>query len=398
MKPKKIAIIVRRMNVRGGIQRHVLELARILLAHGHQVTLYTFLSDRTRCYPDLLPNVRIVSLGSIPAYRNALQGLWSEWRATRALSALIAPETEILNPHDDVSYKVAYHFKKMHPQIPSVWTVHDMPTKFFSAHRRGEVDAQFHPSMGRRFLYRVLDAWNKPAVAAQDAIAVLDERDRREAKRAFARDAVIVRNGVDISALPFEKRTHAVRDAKCALLMCGIFAPHRRFEDGIEALGQLRESGVDASLTILGNSSADAIYHQTVVDFIRARNLTEHVRLAGILPDDEFLQQFYTHDVFLFPNVVQSWGLVVFEAMATGLPTVVSRGAGASEVITDGVDGLLVPERAPQAIVDAVQKIITDDSLRAFLSERGRALVEETLSWEQLATAMEKLFGSAFSQ
>ncbi len=82
----------------------------------------------------------------------------------------------------------------------------------------------------------------------------------------------------------------------------------------------------------------------------------------------------------------------MFEAMATGMPVVVWAGTGAHEVLTDGVNGLVVPERDPLAILNAILRLVEDDTLRMSLSREGRRLVESSLSWKQLGTVMEGLF------
>jgi len=78
----------------------------------------------------------------------------------------------------------------------------------------------------------------------------------------------------------------------------------------------------------------------------------------------------------------------VFEAMACGTPAVVSRGCGASEVLTDGVDALVVPPRDPEGFAAAVSRLMDDPSLCVRLGDAGRRFVEGNIRWELYAKNM----------
>src|SRR3989344_7602412 len=124
-----IAIIVRRLNVRGWTQRQALELGRELNKLGHKVKLYTFLYSPADCFPELLSGLDVVSLDYYPSATNYFWNWFLENRAAVRLAFMISHDTEILNPHDQVSYRVAAYFKKDIKNIPSVWMSNDLPTK-----------------------------------------------------------------------------------------------------------------------------------------------------------------------------------------------------------------------------------------------------------------------------
>jgi len=102
--------------------------------------------------------------------------------------------------------------------------------------------------------------------------------------------------------------------------------------------------------------------------------------------------------VFVFPNHLQSWGLAVFEAMASGLPVVVSKSAGASEVLTDGENALLVNPKNPGEIAKAIQSLIDNPDLYRTLSKNGRDFVEQNISWVKYTDQMEDVFKRVMSK
>ncbi len=85
---------------------------------------------------------------------------------------------------------------------------------------------------------------------------------------------------------------------------------------------------------------------------------------------------FHSSDAFVLPtnNDVSSW--VALEAMATGIPVVITPQGGITDIVCDGETGLLIPPRDPAAIADAVNRLHTSPALRYKLTVQGRAHVE----------------------
>lgn len=388
----KIAIIIRKLNVRGGTQRQALNLAKQLKEMGHDVTLYTFLYSPKQCYEELLQGLRVVSLGRYPS-----SGLlfFQEYRIAKELSKMIDSETDLLNPHDQVSYRVASYMKYRVKNIPSVWMMNDLPTRTFSLMRRSELDPQFRLSLAQKICARIVDwyeGWR--FIRHQDRITVLDERDKRWLHDYFGKEAVVVRSGIDIEQFAYAPRK-PVSGKRINILMAGIFFSHRRFEDGIRALKILRDAGYDARCSIMGDYRGNQSYYQSLFKLCKDGGVSDAVVFNGKISENDLATGYRNHDVFLFPNHLQSWGLAVFEAMASGCPVIVSKTAGASEVLTDGENALLVPPKSPEAIAVAIERMMKDPLLYERLSQQGRSFVEQNISWRLYAQGMMRVFEEA---
>ena len=83
--------------------------------------------------------------------------------------------------------------------------------------------------------------------------------------------------------------------------------------------------------------------------------------------------------------------------MASGLPVIVSKTAGASEILIHGENALIVDPKRPSQIAWAVQRLFNDTSLYTDISKNGREFVEHTLSWRRYAQDMKRIFSTAFS-
>jgi|SRR3989344_4262046 len=391
----KIAIIVRKLNVKGGVQRHALYEARELQKMGHSVTLYAFIFSREDCFAELLDGLKVVALKSkLPVYSNYFSWKAAESELSKQLALMIDPMTDILNPHDHGCYKVSYYFKKLVKNITSVWTMHDMPTRAFSAKMAEEAEPNFKTPLLKKIANYLLDKYEiGKYIKKQDIIAVLNERDKKLAKKCFGADAEIVRNGVDILSFPFSER--AFPKKQTVLFMNGIFFRHRRFEDGIKAAKLLLDSGRDIFLNIAGNYNSDKRYYEELTGLARELGLPGRVCFLGRVSEGRLRELYQTSDIFLFPNHMQSWGLAVFEAMASGMPVIVSKTAGASEVLTDGKNALIVSPHRPHEITDAVRRLLDNKELYFKISREGRLFVERNMSWRRLAISYLKLFEHA---
>jgi len=100
------------------------------------------------------------------------------------------------------------------------------------------------------------------------------------------------------------------------------------------------------------------------------RRVGRSVELRGIVPRQQIATEFHWADVFLLPSLCEGSATVVYEALAAGLPVITTKSTGS--VVRDGVEGLIVPERDPQAIADAIRHLAGDEDLRATLSENAR--------------------------
>lgn len=87
-------------------------------------------------------------------------------------------------------------------------------------------------------------------------------------------------------------------------------------------------------------------------------------------------------DVFVFPTRYEPYGLVIIEAMASGIPVVTSKIAGAAEIMTDGYDGMLLlnPEN-PNEIAEKIELLVRDEKLRENIG-RGARKTSEKYSWD----------------
>lgn len=138
----------------------------------------------------------------------------------------------------------------------------------------------------------------------------------------------------------------------------------------LQAFGKLLVRQPKAYLLIAGRPGAATAELQHAAAELR---LVERVRFLGYREDVPDLLA--AADVFAFPSLFEGIGGAILEAMALGLPVVASRLDGLAEVVTDGLDGLLVPPADPSSLAAAIGQVLERGDLRTALASRARETV-----------------------
>jgi starch synthase len=110
----------------------------------------------------------------------------------------------------------------------------------------------------------------------------------------------------------------------------------------------------------------------------RYRDWFEH---RSAVPKMELARYYGESSVFVLPSLSDSFGLVVIEAMACGLPVIVSDATGASETVSDGVEGFVVPVRDVEALKQKILLLYEDAGRRAEMGRAARWKAQQ-MTWE----------------
>jgi glycosyltransferase involved in cell wall biosynthesis len=102
---------------------------------------------------------------------------------------------------------------------------------------------------------------------------------------------------------------------------------------------------------------------------------TPNVEIVKYVPN---ISEFYrTCDIFVLPSVDDGFGMALFESMACGVASITSRSCGSSELVTDGVDGLLIDSRSVEQLESAIERLYMDKELRLSIGAQGIVRVAE---------------------
>lgn len=97
-------------------------------------------------------------------------------------------------------------------------------------------------------------------------------------------------------------------------------------------------------------------------------------------------------DILVLPSLNEAVGIVLIEAQVLGVPVVATNVGGIPEIVIDGMNGILIPPRDPQALAQAVVKLLKDEALRRKMGDAGREWVRDRFSVESMIEKLEKLY------
>lgn len=173
-----------------------------------------------------------------------------------------------------------------------------------------------------------------------------------------------------------------------ALVFVGAVTPRKRPHLIVEAMGQLRQQGVDVQLLLAG-PTPDAAYRSQIETRARETNVDAHVHWLGHVGAIEQVLQ--ASDVFLLPSSSEGMPAALVEAMACALPAIVTRISGCEDLVIDDENGYFIaPDVAEVAAV--IKRYALDSGLRERHGERARAGVAAACSNETVLGAYLKVF------
>jgi glycosyltransferase involved in cell wall biosynthesis len=369
----KVAIIAI-LSGRSGISRTVSTIVHYFLS---KVTVIALGKSLYQNYYEEFPNSTKVVI--IP-FSSKLPRLISLWMTS------ILRDINVLNPHYPGGAILSAFVKLLTlGKCKNVWLVYD----------REEVNLIARKSR-RKFIFRVLLRIN-----AIDVILVLDNSVKAYVKKVLKTDKIVtvrvgihpnmVKNYYILNENDKPNRFLISRQA-INIFFHGILIPRRRLEDLILALAKVKEKiPRQIVLYISGSLKTDPAYVSYIRELVEKVKLSENVTFLGEINDFELSMMYKCVDIFVWPCDEQTWGLAPLEAMFFGKPTIVSKGSGVSEVLNEEV-AILVQPRNPQALADALIRLIEDNRLREFLGKKAHEYVANNFTYKNTGKSLEVVF------
>jgi colanic acid/amylovoran biosynthesis glycosyltransferase len=178
----------------------------------------------------------------------------------------------------------------------------------------------------------------------------------------------IVHCGIDIGAFAYRPPRRDVKRLLCVARVS--------FEKGlgflVEAVDRLHQEGCDIELHLAG----DGPDRPDIEAMIRKRGLENRIKVLGFLTENEVRAALDQADAFVLPSFIEGVPVSAMEAMAIGVPVIATNVGGTSELVEDGVTGLLIRPADVDSICAAVLRLKNDPDLARRLAEQGRKKVE----------------------
>jgi glycosyltransferase involved in cell wall biosynthesis len=391
----KIAFVDEDLSQRSGSRRFTYEVARQLLSIGHEVEIYTTKLDTRKCFQEflqmpihLVPKRKTVS-GSSPMFsrrENNLLKIPTElaylWRQTEYALEI---SREIADARCDVAL---YQYHGEHWLLPYFYhfsepigmvylnVLRPMPPPFNvfgmeATWRRRLIDG-LYDSLPFRSLKK--NSFRKLSTFLAPSLFQL-EQARRQGIIGHKR-AVVVPLGVDFD------RFHPVDESGNFALYLGRIHPHKSLELAVMAM---KRTSKPCSLVLAGDIEPRHMWYKSKLSKLaKTVGISDRFDIVLSPSDSEVVRLMQECSIFLFPSTIDTFGLVVLEAMACGKPVVACNRGGVPEVLGDA--GLLL-EPSIDEWASAASRLASDSSLRRRIGEKAFER-SKNFSWENTANKL----------
>jgi phosphatidylinositol alpha-mannosyltransferase len=361
----------------GGVTEHVANLAEQFLARGHEVHVVAPSSDdETEPVSSFdAPVHRIGRVVSIPANGSVARITLSLRSYLQAKRLLQEQQFDLIHLHEP-----------MMPALPLTVLRHSNTTNVGTFHAfRNTPLTYFYGKPILRPFFRKLHGHITVSSAAREFVGEY-----------FPADYRVIPNGIDFPR--FYKRyapMPQLADSRPTVLFVGRLEKRKGLKFLLRAWPMVLERQPNARLVVVGRGRPLEGYRRFAA---RQGWSPDDVVFAGYVAGEDLPRYYQSCDVFCAPNTGQeSFGIVLLEAMAAGAPIVASDIPGYRDVLSDGVQGLLVEPKNPGAVADRVCRLLGNPELRASMRRAGQDTAQQ-YDWPRVATQVLDYYGEVLDR
>jgi phosphatidylinositol alpha-mannosyltransferase len=345
----------------GGVTNHVRHLANEFRRTGHEVRIMAPASNRNieREEPGVY---RVGGVRRIPA-NGSIARITLSFRLARRVREILASE----------QFDVVHAHEPLMPFLP--------PTVLRSSTALNV--GTFHASRGSYYGYFYGRPILRRVFANLDGRIAVSRAAKRFVRQYFMAPYKIIPNGVDLNQ--FDPATvepiPSLLDGRPNVLFVG--RPEKRKGVGylLRAYPYIKSAFPDTRFLIVGAGNWDDSPYRAYIE----RHDMRDIEIIGRVSDEDLPRYHRSAHVFCAPATEgESFGIVLLEAMAAGLPVVGSDIEGYRSVLIDGQNGLLVPPRRERPLADAVCTLLQDRAMAERMGQCGRETAA-LYSWERIA-------------
>jgi glycosyltransferase involved in cell wall biosynthesis len=361
-------------NLDGGAERSLLKLVQLLPPERYQASIATF------CRP---PDLRFLTRFPCPVHLLPLKRSygWRSLHIARLLRDIIQCE--------QVSV-VQTFFASSDLWGGAVARLSGCPV-LISSRRDMGFQRDFKHRLAYRLMAPMFDQIHTVSEAVRDYTILQD--------RAAENKVVSVPNGVDMENVtrnidPDFRLRHGLKSASHVIVDVGSVKPVKGYDVLIRTAAIVCREFPKA-VFVVGGAQPDARHYSELQALVENLGLATNFRFLGAI--DPPYSLLHSSDIFCHLSRTDGLSNALLEAMATGLPCVLTRVGGNPEVVEHGVNGLLVPPGDPEAAAVELLELMRNPQLRRLFGERNRTLVRQRFTAEHMVHRMVALYDRLLS-
>lgn len=351
--PKKvfnICVVTQQLkNILSGIGSHASNLVNQLIADGHQVTV---IAPKGQC-PDGDLNFKFIDVPSPKLFKNQARWLPLSIYFSNALKIIQKKQN-----FDIVHFTDARESVFCHSTAPMVGNVNDTyaaDIKSIDYYKKYYIDW-----LPRYYYYKFVHQVEKIAFPRLDAVIAISKFTSDAISTAYSikSDKLHVINfTIDINSFPSNRISQKLdyfNNPK--ILFIGGNMQRKGVPTIIQASQKIIQSFPSIEFWIVGQDK----HEQRMKDLAKKLGVNKYFRFLGWQDRKGILSCLDQSSIFVLPSLTEAFGVVILEAMISGLPIVATEVGGIPEIITSGKDGLLIPPDSPNDFAEAIIKLLMD--------------------------------------
>jgi len=353
----------------GGVEDHVMRLAKYMTGRGHEVTVHT--SRKSISGVTLPPQEDLHGI----LVRRYEPGLSLGYYATMFRPAIA--EGDIVHAH-------GYAF---------------LPADFSIRHYRGRMGAiltahhgvrMTPPNLRGRVLRMLYDRYGLRTLRKADKVFASSDADKRwmTERRVRTEKIEVIPDGIpDEAFAPGDRSFASRRGLGDYILFLGRVHKEKCVEHLLTALARLKRPGLQ--LAVVGpDGGAIAALRQTA----KSLGIEESVKILGLVSEEEKRGLLAGCSLLALPSLYEAQGLVILEAWAQGRPVVASRVGGVPYMVTDGTDGILYDWGDIDQLTAAISGLVDDRAAANKIGAAGKSTALRSYRWSSVAARIEQIY------
>lgn len=239
-------------------------------------------------------------------------------------------------------------------------------------------DVPGYDPYGVERLHRVLISFNVKIWQSADRVIALSRGLANLAHQSAPNIPMkVIYNGIDTCIF---RPVKVNNNGRISLITVSRLLQRKGIHFLIEALHRMKRD--DLNLLIVGKGN----YEEALKEQAYRLNLQDKITFYGYCPNENLPYLYAQADIFVLPSLTESFGIVFAEAMACGLPIIGTTVGGIPEVVIDRENGILVPPRDVEALLQAIRQLSDNSQLRAKMRQNNIRRIADCFSWETVSS------------
>lgn len=384
---KIIQVVHRYHPAVGGAENQVKSISEELMRRGHKVSVITTNSLSVLDVPSLFHPFRRKKVNvwkneeieGIDVHRYDALFRFYGFLVTTPMRKLLTTKADIIHAYGFyITTSLVAMMAAKHRSIPFLLTANDATVSLYGSAAKRVCSNMYNQTLGKLLIQNSARVIAVSRTNAEDLVksGVTEQK------------ITVIPNGIKLERF-LDGTSKSIEKNGPIILCVGRISEDKGIDCLIRAAQSVVESFPQARFLIVGE---DYGYLGKLRALVNNLNIKKSVIFTGRLTDNQLVDVYRSADVFVLPSELEAFGIVVIEAMASGVPVIVSNCGGMKDIVKDGTNGFLFDVGDARQLAEKIMLFLSDEELRTKLASDGKETVMKSYTIEKVVDKLEELY------